>query len=320
MESFFHACKKDRTNVVYESKPAIQSSNYATLASFYKTMRPQTQTFEIDGSAGGLIRGNRGMEFRIAPNTFVNNQGIPVTGKVKITLIEVTNYAEMMGTGARTEAIDGILGSAAMFNINATNNGVIVYPSMPIKAAIPINKDININNVNNFTGVVTLNNNNDTTIKWVKDSIKVVYNADSINRVYDSLLKVYNEKRIVKFDLYVCGWCNLDAYYNDPSGFPIKCTFSGISDVVSSEAYIKLNEQYLKGFYRLEYDDVKKQFSSTYYNLPSGWKINIIVLLKDKNKKVYMQDMVISNDGKVYDFTQFAEISDANLESYFKSL
>jgi hypothetical protein len=318
----FFACKKDRTTVFVNNKPnnSTPASKFSTMSSFYKTLRPQTQSFQVDAVAGGTVRGDKGMTFQFAPNSFRTYSGAAVTGKVNISLIEVTRYAEMMGTSARTEAFNGVLGSAAMFNIIATQNGQPLLTSNVIKTSIPVNKDADLTNIKKFEGIIVPDTAQDTTIKWDTDSIPFKFNADSLKQVYDSLMKIWEEKRIVKFDLYIFGWCNLDMYYNSPTGCPIRVTYTGITNLLSAEVYMKLNQSNLKGLYRLSYDQTKDEFNSTYFNLPPGWNIHIIVLLKDKNKKVYKEDRIITNAVTVHNFSNLKEISDDDLEAFFKGL
>ncbi len=322
---FFYACKKDRTTVYVNNTPVVipvipTVSQFVTLSSFYKTMRPSVQSFGVDMATGGTVRGDRGYTLQFTPNAFMDMSGKPVTGTVKIELTEVTNYAEMVGTGALTEANNGVLASAGMFNVRATKNGQEVYLTTSIKASIPVNKDADISNIKLFNGNPTVTNTKDTSVKWFTDSIPFKFNADSMKQVYDSLKKIWEEKRIIKFDLNFCGWCNLDAYYNSSTGNKIKCKFTGISNILNAEVFMKLNQGNLKGLYRLTYDQTQDEFTSTYYNLPPDWNIHLIVLVKDKDKKVYVEDRTFVNSGTLQTFSNLKEISDADLETFFKGL
>jgi hypothetical protein len=89
---------------------------------------------------------------------------------------------------------------------------------------------------------------------------------------------------------------------------------------LNAEVYMKLNQNNLKGFYKLWYDGTKDEFNSTGYNLPPGWNIHIIVLVKDKDGKVYKEDRTISNGNTTHNFSNLKEIADADLESFFKAL
>jgi hypothetical protein len=318
----FMACKKDRTTVFVNQTAGGggggSTSKFASMSAFYRTLKPAELSFSVNVASGGSIRGKRGMKFKFAPNAFMDNMGNPVTGDVRIRLTEVSNYAEMLGTGARTEAVNGILGSAAMFNITATKNGQPVVLSIPMQASIPVNENASLSNIELFSGNIT--SQKDSSIRWTPLDSGFRYNADSLSNVYDSLKKEYERKRIVTFDLYTFGWCNLDAYYNSSSGFPIKATFEGITNILNAECYMKLNQDDLKGLYRLTYDTVSDEFNSTNYNLPPGWNIHLILLVKDNNKKVYIEDRIISNGSSTQHFSNLKEISDADLETFFKGL
>lgn len=321
----FQACKKDRT-IVYVTNPSnpiipvvTPPSSFTTLKAFFNTFRPQQQAFSFDNSVGGTVRGDKGMTFTFAASSFRTSANVPVVGVVKINLIEVNRYAEMLGTGAFTEATNGILGSAAMFNITATQNGQTVYLVKPIQTSIPVNLDANLANIKKFTGKINISANNDTVVKWTSDTA-FFYNADSTSKVYDSLKKVYEDKRIIKFTIKTLGWCNLDAYYNSPTGNQVVATFTGINNILNAQVYMKIDNDGLKGLIPLFYDASKDEFNSSAYKLPPNWTIHLITLVKDKDKRVYIEDKKVVNSGVTTNFSKLKEISDADLETFFNSL
>jgi hypothetical protein len=321
----FQACKKDRTTV-YVTTPSnpitpvvIPPSSFTTLKAFMNTLRPQIQAFSFDNSVGGTVRGDKGMTFTFAASSFRNASNVPVVGVVKINLIEVNRYTEMLGTGAFTEATNGLLSSAAMFNITATQNGQTVYLVKPFQASIPVNLDADLTNIKKFTGVINISANNDTIVKWASDT-SFFFNIDSTSSVYDSLKKVYEDKRIIKFTIKTLGWCNLDAYINNATGNQVVASFTGINNILNAQVYMKIDNDGLKGLIPLYYDATKDEFNSSYYKLPPTWTIHLITLVKDKDKRVYIEDKKVVNAGVTTNFSKLKEISDADLETFFNSL
>lgn len=321
----FQACKKDRT-IVYvtssstPSKPVLPApSSFPSLKAFMNTLKPKPQSFAVNNANGGTVRGDKGMTFQFAASSFTDANGTPISGAVQVRLIEVNRYAEMLGTGAFTEAYNGLLSSAAMFNITASQNGQTVYLAKPIQTSIPVNLDANLTNIKKFTGFVNISGNNDTTVKWSSDT-SFFFNADSTSSVYDSLKKVYEDKRIIKFTLKTLGWCNLDAYVNNPSGNQVVASFTGINNILNAQVYMKIDNDGLKGLIPLFYDATKDEFNSSSYKLPPNWTIHLITLVKDKDKRVYIEDKKVVNSGVTTNFSKLKEISDTDLEAFFNSL
>lgn len=314
----FLACKKDQT-IVFNTNPTVPLSSFTTLKGFFNTLKPQRQVFSFDNSVGGKVIGDKGMTFTFAASSFRTSANVPVVGAVKINLIEVNQYKEMLGTGAFTEATDGILGSAAMFHISATQNGQPVYLSKPIQTSIPVNLNADLSKIKKFTGVENISVDNDTVLKWAEDSV-FDYNLDSISMVYDSLEKEYEKKRIIKFEIYKLGWCNLDAYWNSSTGNPVVTSFTGINRILSAEVYMRIDTDGLKGLIPLYYDASTDEFNSSNYKLPPTWTIHLITLVKDKDMRVYIEDRKVVNSGVTHIFSNLKEISDADLKTFFDNL
>lgn len=316
-----YACKKDRT-IVYQTNSTpipAPASSFATLKAFLNTLKPFQQTFNFDNATGGVVVGDKGMTFNFPASSFNNASNMPVTGAVQIKLVEVNRYAEMLGTGAFTEATNGLLSSAAMFNITATQNGQPVYLVKQIQTSIPVNLDADLTNIKKFSGLINISASNDTTVKWKSDT-SFFYNIDSSSMVYDSLKKIYENKRIIKFPIKSLGWCNLDAYVNNPSGNTVVASFTGINNILNAQVYMKIDNDGLKGLIPLFYDPAKDEFSSNSYKLPPTWTIHLITLVKDKDLRVYIEDKKVVNTGVSTNFSKLKEISDKDLETFFNNL
>lgn len=314
----FTACQKKDLS--------ITKSAYGSFSKWSNTMAPPKQKFTVNLTTGGTIVGDHGYRFYFAPGSLLDQAYQPVTGNVEIYLTEVTNVIEMLGSGARTEAYNGILGSAGMFNLTLTKNGKALYinPAKPVKATVMANSDVNMSGVTLFSGSKAIDSaTGDSSIKWnQRDSLGTKFNWDSLNRIYDSINKVYLEKRCIRFDLNFSGWCNLDAYYNDPSGASIMIKAEGTKSNLETRVFMYLKQGYLTGLYELSKDYTDNElFTSTYYNLPIGWSIKIIVVTRTQDKELKYQVRDITNaTSTVHSFSSLTPVSDSDLESFFRSL
>lgn len=313
----FFACKKDHLS---------QKSAYASFSKWSKTMAPPKQKFTVNLTTGGTIVGDHGYQFYFAPGSLMDQSFQPITGNVEVTLTEVTSVTEMIGSGAGTKAYDGILGSAGMFNLTLKKGGQDVYinPNKPVKAQVMADPNADMSGVTIFKGYQVPDTFSDTSVYWYpkKDSVKTQINWDSFKRVYDSIAKVYKEKRCLKFDLNFSGWCNLDAYYNSPSGAEIVVKAEGTASNFETRVFMYLNQNNLKGFYELYPDNSQKeQYSSQNYNLPIGWTMKIIVVTRTESKELKYEARTITNaSSTVHTFNSLKTVSDDDLETFFKSL
>lgn len=318
------ACKKDQINITNQSSEPV--SGFNSLKDWSKSMAPAIQKFTVNLTTGGTITGDKGYKFYFAPGSLTDNIGNPITGNVEVKLQEITSAAEMLATGARTEAEDGILASAGMFNLELSKSGqpVFVNQNKPIRAQVMANPNVVMDNVEVLRGVVQKDTIRDTSVRWRRDSsnFKSKMNWDSIRQVYDSMRKIFESRRCITFDLYFGRWCNLDRYYNNPTGEKVRIKADSTKNNLDTRVFMYLNQNNLKGFYELFKDPSDpEEFNSATYKLPIGWQITIIVVTRDNKKVVKYESRIITNTaGTIHKFSSLKAISDADLEAFFKTL
>jgi hypothetical protein len=314
--SFMASCKKEIKPV---AKATPVKSSFYDFTHWKSALTDPIQNFQLDASKGGTIRGDRGYTFTIAPSSLKDRNGNTVSGTVKVELIEVTNVIEMMATGAQTEAVDGILGSAGMFKLEITQNWnrLQLNKSKPIQATVTANPDAQLDNIEVFQGR-SESDNTDTVIRWLRGNGPRPLFADSLEEFYDSLKMVWEKKRVIKFELTFLGWCNLDAYFNSPTGESIQVKVSGVEDHIDTRVIMHLIQNNLKGL--IDLNPIKNvnnpiDYTSKPYNLPLGWEIRIIVVTRDKDYNLSYETRTITNtQGIVHEFKNLKPISDKDLE------
>lgn len=317
-------CKKNHDHPLADNQPAIKS-NFNSFTRWKSALPIQTQSFKLDASKGGTIRGDRGYTFTIAPSSLKDWDGNNVSGIVNVELIEVTTATEMLATGAQTEAVDGILGSAGMFNLRITQNWnpLQLDKSKPIQAMVTADPNAQLDNIEVFQGQ-SQSNLGDTIIRWLSSNGPRPVFSDSLEEFYDSLELIWKEKRAIKFELTFLGWCNLDAYLNSPTGENIQVKVPGVENHIDTRVIMYLKQSNLKGLVDLKPIDNGKNptdYQTKPYNLPLGWEIRIIVVSRDKdNNLTYETRTITNNQGIVHEFKNLKPISDKDLEDFFKSL
>lgn len=319
------ACKKNTTKNASNNETGTPSK-FSSLNAFAKSFAPPQQVFTVDASTGGTIRGDHGYSFAFAPGSITDELGKPITGNVDLTLVEITNDAEMLAAGAFTEAEDGILGSAGMFNLIASQGGkqVFINPAKPIVATVLTSIEAEVSGLKVFNGIVKRDSSGDTTIRWKRDSVgnsQGNLNWDSVKQVWDSIQKVLVTKRCIRFNLYTCGWCNLDAYWNLSTGAAIRISVGNVDGNTETRVFMHLDQGNLKGLYEMRKDATSGYYQSDPYNLLEGWSIKIIVVTRTKEGVLKYETGDITNTkGAVHEFKTFITTTDDGLEQFFKGL
>ncbi len=81
----------------------------------------------MDAAVGGVLSVGNGTEIHVPANAFVNQQGVSVTGEVKISYTEISDPSTILISGIPlnygSKENPSVMQSAAMFDLNATANG-----------------------------------------------------------------------------------------------------------------------------------------------------------------------------------------------------
>lgn len=204
----FTACKKNeplKTEPVLQPNPQPgNTANMQDLKNFMIGNRSTAvQTFTIDEDAGQTITGAQGTTIQFFPNSFVTQAGAPVSGNIKIELLEVFSKTDMILMNAATmgRANDGSLKpliSGGEMRVTASQNGQILKlaPGMGFQSSMPASSiDPNMTLFYGEGGA-----NPDTLIWNEVDSAQFQGQGSTYNFWSDSI-----------------NWINCDYFYNNPN-------------------------------------------------------------------------------------------------------
>lgn len=99
--------------------------------------------FAIQPDQENIVKGRKGVKILIKPNTFVYEDGTPVTETINLELTESLDYQDFIASGLLTKSADAMLESGGMIKVSATTisgKPVKVKADMEMVVAIP-NKD-----------------------------------------------------------------------------------------------------------------------------------------------------------------------------------
>lgn len=115
---------------------------YGSMKDFFKLNQVQTQQFTANAAAGATITSAQGSIITIFPNSFVTQQGDPVTGNVTIEFREIYSKSDMLKSDKPTIQYDGgPLKSGGEFFIKAVSGGsaVQIAPGYYLTVEQPFN-------------------------------------------------------------------------------------------------------------------------------------------------------------------------------------
>jgi hypothetical protein len=295
---------------------AVPKVSYTSPNNFNQRLLPVVQSFSIDASKAMTITTSSGSSFEFETACFYNTSGYINSGTVDVKITEVSETSEMMATGAGTESNLGLLASAGMFKIEASQNGkeLSLDPNRSIKVQIPANEGATVDGFKIFKG--TENPSKDRII-W--------YESPDTNSLNGVRLEKLGQKYLFNFGLTFLSWCNLDRYANAGGGEPIVVAIDGDDyGNFNTNIYIsfELSGGGPKGMVQLFSDATLKQWNTANYNLPFNDKFTIIataVNLDTKQLEYGIMEITHTPD-KIHTFTKLTPISEANLEAKFRAL
>jgi hypothetical protein len=180
------ACSKKKEEVVPVPVPS-PTAGYSSLDDFEQDVKLVPQTFQLDNATGGIITGNEGTQLTFTANSFVHQNGTPVTGSVNIELYEANKKSEMILGGVYTATATVPLISGGQFKFVVFQNGE------QLKFAPSKTAGINIPTAspdNNMTGY--LQNSASPTFYYlsggVDSSFAIYLNGTQYNGFTDSMI------------------------------------------------------------------------------------------------------------------------------------
>jgi hypothetical protein len=101
--------------------------------------KPNIQSFEIDANITETIEGENGTLVIIPKNSFLDEKGNKVNGKVNFELVEAYELSDMVLYNLTTTSNGNVLETGGMFYTNATQKGkqLTVDPNKPMMIQVP---------------------------------------------------------------------------------------------------------------------------------------------------------------------------------------
>jgi hypothetical protein len=217
------SCKKEEATP--QGNTPVNTVSYNTAQDYLDAKNVPLQTFTINSTTGGTFTGAKGTQVTIAPGTFVNYDGSPVTGNVQMKLKEVFSARDMIFSGVFPVSYGSILKSGGEFYLQASQNGI------PVDVMFGEMVEVNLPAQDVDPGMLLFFGAGDAD----PDSL----NWDPIeNNQQDSLWNngfTFNvADGAYELTLDSLGWANIDAFNWSITYFPLEFTLTGVDGLDNS--------------------------------------------------------------------------------------
>jgi hypothetical protein len=231
-----YSCKKSEENQDQNVIPIIEQETFANLDAFFDSRATQPQEMQLDAAAGGSVTGAKGTVFSFQPNSFVHQNGTPVSGIVNVFLQEVFSSSDMIFNNTFPVAyVSYLLNSGGQYNVYVMqdNEELLLVDGQTYNVSLPAQAIDN--NMELFVGVENTEEVGIGRVDW--QPVFVVEEQDSLGVngtfTFNSVDSIYD----IEIDS-LC-WSNIDGFMNSITYFNMEFELTGIEglDESNTKAY-----------------------------------------------------------------------------------
>lgn len=244
------------------------------------------QTFTLDASLGGEINGTNGTILLFTPNSFLDQNGDPVSGEVTIELIEIYDKAKMLLTkmptnGKRPNGDIETLVSGGEFYVNASQEGQQLELANAFQLFAPTNE---------FDDQMVLFNGQDNDCDTSNLECDIVWEEDDQGDL-EAIQRDGPNGLGVTFYLGLAnnfGWTNIDRWYSDPR--PKTTLHVDVPegyDNTNSNVYISYDGEPTALALLDTYESDTELFTEHYGLIPIGLEVHFIFVTIQNGEYVY---------------------------------
>ena len=299
---FLGSCQ-DELNITPTATEFASLSNIA--------IKAQTQKFTLTAATGTItLTSTNGVKININSNALTKN-GLPVTGAVDITYVELFDKGHMLVANKATMGMmpDGklsLLKSGGEFYIKATQGGQELATTALITLLVPTALSNGLDNAMTlWTGVVGA------------DSALVWKNANDLPATTGGNRGgVQGEKNNYYVSFGNFGWTNVDRFYSDPRPkTTILVQAPEGYDNKNSAVYLSYDGEGKNALAKLDKFTAEGLFSEHYGQIPIGLACHIIFVSEEKGLWKYAIKGVTTKANEIYTFStsELNSVTEADL-------
>lgn len=285
---FMTSCKNKKQDAI---APIVNNPS-STMNQFFANNGAKKQLFTVNvDNAMAVITGKKGTTVRFPKGAFSSKDGQPVTGDVKIQLIEIYDQIDMLLSDRPTTSNGELLVSGGEIFISATADGqeLELNDTTSILVSLPtdyVDKDMTL-----FTGSVDSNQFNWTVIPNVVATQNQVNPNDTSWASNTEPYFYYDPSKYI-FTVRNLGWINCDRFYDAPIKTDVKVACGNQFDVKNTRAYMVFKS--INSVSELYYYSGNGLFNIT--NTPVGENVTIVMIsLTDGKEYIGIKDVTITS-------------------------
>ncbi len=254
------------------------------------------QVININATSGGEVYGVEGTILHFPANSFLHQNGDPVTGSVTIELVEIYDKTKMLLTkmptnGKRPNGDVETLISGGEFYINAHKNQEPLQLANPIQIFAP---------TDNFDNQMVLFTGQDNDCTDDDLECDVVWEENEQGALEIIQREGPNGAGVTGYGGFISnfGWTNIDRWYNDPRPKTIlQVDVPDGYDNTNCNVYVTYDEEPTALALLDIYDTETGLFSEHYGLIPIGLEVHIIFVSVQEGQYVYaIQAATIEED------------------------
>ena len=272
------ACKKEEKTPAPAPAPAPTINQIVSF--FSDNIVEAIQSSTVDVSNWTSIT-NSGAEIWIGPNSFVDANGLTVTGVVDIELIvELDNKQMLMLNRPTVTNNGGLLTSGGIIYINATQMGEQLQIDEPLQTNMP-----NIDMGGNVSSPLSIWNGETTDngdFVWIEDTTNQLWSDSSYYFALDTI-----------------GWTNLDVLADTEQGVLAGDDLSVFlpSGLNGGNSFVMMYFTSINSFASIYDSNNDGTFTPGYYQVPIGTIVKFVVISMDNNIWSYHVSNFITING-----------------------
>jgi len=258
---FSTACKKDRN--------IDSSAGKLSVTEFNQKYSIPTQNFTGVAGTAFSITGAKGIKVDFPANAFLDANGNPVTGNVKVTLKEVMSKKDILLSGKMTESNKQILISGGELQILAFQGTQALKLNLASDVIVKVPTTLSTAPMDLFTfGGTTVS---DST--WM----------------FNQKARITTTPSYYQFSLPGFGWLNCDYFFSNPDP---KTTITASPAYAGASPSIKEQRAYLlfdniNSVITLPFEVSVNKHQSYLNSIPLGMTGKLVIISVDMNDKIY---------------------------------
>gem|GEM_PF-687843 len=230
-------------------------------------------SYAINNDFSYFIQGPKGVRLFVDPNIFETLSGVPVTGEVEISLIEVLTKGDMIRYQIPTFSMGQLLESGGMLHISVTQNG----QELRLRSGRTIGVQVPSETISNEMSVFYGDENTEPLDWTIADSTSIF-----LSEWEDSLGLEFGYELLADR----LGWINCDYFYGESNLTDAAVSLGGNYSNQNAVVFMVFND--INSVAQMWGDPNTMQFHSG--NIPIGYNVTFIViasLSEDENNPEY---------------------------------